>query len=109
VRQAQWNPHEAALYGSSYYDLPPLLRWFTANIGVHHVHHLNSRIPFYRMSEVLRHFPQLRQIGRMTVAQSFQSVPLALWDARSDRLISFKQARSLAAFRMLDKDENTSD
>jgi fatty acid desaturase len=42
-----WNLHEAALHGSSHYELPSILRWFTANIGVHHVHHLCSRIPFY--------------------------------------------------------------
>lgn len=93
VRQGQWNPHEAALHGSSHYDLPPVLRWFTANIGVHHVHHLNSRIPFYRLDEVLRDFPQLRDIGRMTLAQSLRAAPLALWDARANRLVSFKQAR----------------
>ena len=40
-----WDLHEAALHGSSHYDLPAILRWFTANIGVHHVHHLSSRIP----------------------------------------------------------------
>ncbi len=49
-----WNAHEAALYGSSHYALPAVLRWFTANIGVHHVHHLSSRIPSYRLPEVLR-------------------------------------------------------
>jgi acyl-lipid omega-6 desaturase (Delta-12 desaturase) len=47
-RNGAWNLHEAALHGSSHYDLPALLRWFTANIGVHHVHHLCSRIPYYR-------------------------------------------------------------
>src|SRR6185295_17227841 len=44
-----WRPAEAALLGSSHYDLPGVLRWFTANIGLHHVHHLNSRIPCYRL------------------------------------------------------------
>ena len=49
-----WTMHEAALHGSSHYDLPGVLRWFTANIGVHHVHHLCSRIPYYRLPQVLR-------------------------------------------------------
>ena len=48
-RDEGWNFHEAALHGSSHYDLPRVLRWFTANIGVHHVHHLCSRIPYYRL------------------------------------------------------------
>ena len=95
ARQSQWHPHTAALHGSSYYDLPPLARWFTANIGVHHVHHLNSRIPFYRLSEVLRDFPELKTIGRMTVAESLATAPLALWDAHAGRLVSFREASRL--------------
>ena len=54
-----WNLHEAALHGSSYYVLPGILRWFTANIGIHHVHHLCSRIPYYRLPRVLRDHPEL--------------------------------------------------
>jgi omega-6 fatty acid desaturase (delta-12 desaturase) len=46
---SRWDLHEGALHGSSYYDLPGVLRWFTANIGVHHIHHLCSRIPYYRL------------------------------------------------------------
>lgn len=85
-----WNVHEAALRGSSHYDLPAVLRWFTANIGVHHVHHLCSQIPYYRLSQVLRDFPELRDIGRLTLWQSLRCVRLVLWDAESRRLISFK-------------------
>jgi omega-6 fatty acid desaturase (delta-12 desaturase) len=92
VRQPEWNPHDAALYGSSYYDLPAVLRWFTANIGVHHVHHLNSRIPFYRMDALLRDFPRLRQIGRITLGGSFATTRLTLWDRESNRLVSFQEA-----------------
>jgi omega-6 fatty acid desaturase (delta-12 desaturase) len=99
ARQPEWNPHDAALYGSSYYDLPIVLRWFTANIGVHHVHHLNSRIPFYRMSEVLRDFPRLRDIGRMTLAESLATVPLTLWDTQTGRLVSFREAARLLRSR----------
>lgn len=99
ARQPEWNLHDSALYGSSYYDLPPLLQWFTANIGVHHVHHLNSRIPFYRMDEVLRDFPQLRKIGRMTLGESLATVGLALWDARTNRLVSFRDAERLLKAR----------
>ena len=62
-----WDLHEAALHGSSHYDLPALLRWFTANIGIHHVHHLCSRIPYYRLPRVLRDHPELGDIGRLTL------------------------------------------
>jgi omega-6 fatty acid desaturase (delta-12 desaturase) len=51
--------HEAAVHGSSHYDLPAVLRWFTANIGMHHVHHLCSRVPFYRLPQALRAHPEL--------------------------------------------------
>ncbi len=85
-----WSAHEAALHGSSHYDLPGILRWFTANIGVHQVHHLASRIPYYRLTEVLRDHPELRGVGRLTFMQSFGCVRLVLWDETRRRLISFK-------------------
>ena len=88
-----WNLHDAALHGSSHYDLPAVLRWFTANIGMHHVHHLCSRIPYYRLPHVLRDHPQLRDVGRLTLVESFRCVRLALWDERSRRLISFADLR----------------
>jgi acyl-lipid omega-6 desaturase (Delta-12 desaturase) len=87
-----WSFHEAALHGSSYYHLPGVLRWFTANIGVHHIHHLCSRIPCYRLPEVLRHHPQLTAVGRITLLQSLRCVRLTLWDERRQRLISFAEA-----------------
>jgi omega-6 fatty acid desaturase (delta-12 desaturase) len=88
-----WNWHEAALHGSSHYDLPLVLRWFTANIGVHHVHHLCSGIPYYRLPNVLRDFPELRGIGQMTLLQSFRCVRLVLWDEKQRRLVSFRDVR----------------
>ena len=89
---SSWSVHEAALHGSSHYDLPPVLRWFTANVGIHHVHHLVSRIPYYRLGEVLRAFPDMRGIGRLTLRQSISCVPLVLWDGKMRRLVSFKEA-----------------
>jgi len=88
-----WNVHDAALHGSSHYELPGVLRWFTANIGIHHVHHLSSRIPYYRLSRVLRDHPDLREIGRLTLGQSLRCIRLALWDESRQRLISFRQLR----------------
>jgi omega-6 fatty acid desaturase (delta-12 desaturase) len=94
----EWQRHDAALHGSSHYDLPGVLRWFTANIGVHHVHHLCSRIPYYRLSQVLRDHPRLRQVGRLTLRQSIACVPLALWDENRRRLISFGELRRRIAW-----------
>jgi omega-6 fatty acid desaturase (delta-12 desaturase) len=86
-----WNVHTAALHGSSHYDLPAVLRWFSANIGVHHVHHLCSRIPYYRLPDVLRVHPVLVATGRLTLIESLRCVRLVLWDERKRRLISFRE------------------
>ena len=87
-----WNLHEAALQGSSHYDLPPILRWFTANIGIHHVHHLCSRVPFYRLPRVLRENPELASTGRLTLGESIRCIRLVLWDENWQRLVSFREA-----------------
>lgn len=91
-----WRFKDAALFGSSHYELPGILRWLTANIGVHHVHHLSSRIPSYRLPEVLRDHPELRDIGRLTLRQSLACVRLVLWDEQTQRLVSFREARERA-------------
>ncbi|MEQ6884580.1 fatty acid desaturase [Salicola sp. Rm-C-2C1-2] len=90
----QWNAQDAALHGSSYYVLPGILRWFSANIGMHHVHHLASRIPCYRLPEVLRDYPELQNFSRLTLRESLGSVHLALWDEGKRRLVSFREAKA---------------
>ena len=94
---ARWDLHEVALHGSSYYALPGVLRWFTANIGIHHVHHLCSRIPYYRLPRVLRENPELGRIGRLTLWDSIKCVRLVLWDESGRSLISFRELRRLRA------------
>jgi len=94
-RGGDWDLRQAALHGSSHYDLPPVARWFTANIGLHHVHHLSSRIPSYRLGEVLRDVPQLGDVGRITFLQSFRCIGLSLWDEASERLVTFGEYRRL--------------
>ena len=91
---SEWNLHQAALHGSSHYDLPAFLRWFTANIGVHHVHHLCSRIPYYRLPRVMREHPELRDVSRLTLLESFRCVRLVLWDERQRRLVPFHDVRA---------------
>ena len=86
---SEWNLHQSALHGSSHYDLPAFLRWFTANIGVHHVHHLSSRIPYYRLPRVLREHPELRAINRLSLLESLRCVRLVLWDETRRCLVPF--------------------
>lgn len=92
--EADWDLHDAALHGSSQYVLPPVLQWLTANLGIHHVHHLYSRIPFYRLPEVLRDHSELADCNRMTIRQSLSCVRLHLWDEDRKRLVSFAQAKA---------------
>lgn len=89
-----WEVANAALYGSSHYDLPHPLKWLTANIGIHHVHHLYARIPFYRLGKVLREHPRLADIQRMTLLESFKCAKLQLWDENKRRLVSYAEART---------------
>jgi omega-6 fatty acid desaturase (delta-12 desaturase) len=95
-RDENWNFHKAALHGSSHYDLPHVLRWFSANIGVHHVHHLCSRIPYYRLPQVLRDHPQLAAVGRLTLLESLKCLRMALWNEEQRRGISFHEMRAIA-------------
>ncbi|WP_299353437.1 fatty acid desaturase [uncultured Shimia sp.] len=91
----EWDLHHSAMHGSSHYVLPSVLQWLSANIGIHHVHHLYSRIPFYRLPEVLRDHQDLAQSNRMTIRESLVSAKLHLWDEKSKRLLSFAQAKNL--------------
>ncbi len=95
--QEDWQVHEAALHGSSHYVLPQPLKWLTANIGIHHVHHLYSRIPFYRLTEVLDDHPELGEISRLTLRESLTCVKLQLWDESRRRLVSYAEARQAMA------------
>ena len=93
--EPDWDLHDAALHGSSHYVLPSPLQWISANIGIHHVHHLYSRIPFYRLPEVLRDHAVLAEGNRMTIRESFANARLHLWDEDSKTLLSFSQAKAL--------------
>jgi len=93
--EEDWQLHDAALHGSSHYVLPRVLQWISANIGIHHVHHLHSRIPFYRLPEVLRDHAELADGNRMTIRESLANARLQLWDEKSKRLLSFAQAQAL--------------
>ncbi len=91
-RKPKWKFHEAAFNGSSYLVLPAPLRWFTGNIGIHHVHHLASRIPFYRLPSVLKAHPELSDFNRLTAFNALRTMVLTLWDEERGKLVSFREA-----------------
>ncbi len=94
---SEWSHQTAALLGSSYYELPKVLQWFTANIGIHNVHHLYSRIPYYRLPEVLRDHPELAGVRRIKFLDGFKECVLKLWDEEKKRLVPYSELRASGA------------
>jgi acyl-lipid omega-6 desaturase (Delta-12 desaturase) len=88
-----WDFHAAALRGSSFYDLPVVLHWLTGNIGFHHIHHLASRIPNYRLRECHEAIPALQAAPRLTLLESLRCARLGLWDAERRKLVPFGGSR----------------
>lgn len=86
-----WDFQVAALLGSSYYKLPRVLNWFTGNIGLHHIHHLNSMIPNYRLMACLNASPELQAINQLSLRDSIRCARLKLWDEAERRLIGFDE------------------
>ncbi len=84
-----WCYDYAALHSTSYLTMNKAMRWFTASIGLHHVHHLNSRIPFYRLEEAMHQIPELQHVT--TTSFSFREMQkclrLKVWDCEKKTLI----------------------
>jgi acyl-lipid omega-6 desaturase (Delta-12 desaturase) len=88
----EWDVKIAALKGSSHLLLPRFLNWFTCDIGLHHIHHLNSRIPNYRLRDCLREHPEMAAVApTLTLRQCFATANLALWDETTRKLVTFKE------------------
>jgi len=95
AREAEWNTLAASLEGSTYLRLPRLLQWFTGNIGLHHIHHLNSRIPNYRLQQAHDAIGDSCNIPVMTLFRAFNAMFYVLWDERRGRLVTFQEAAPL--------------
>jgi omega-6 fatty acid desaturase (delta-12 desaturase) len=89
TRKGDWDSNEAAIAGSSYYALPRVIHWFTGNIGYHHIHHLASRIPNYRLREAFESNPLLQAAQKLTLWSSFKCARLKLWDEELHRMVGF--------------------
>lgn len=92
-RHRDWTFHDAAVEGSSFYDLPQPLRWVTADIGIHHLHHLSSQIPNYRLRECLAHLPEFPGVTRLTLQDSLKCLRLALYDETAGHMVRFAALR----------------
>lgn len=92
VRQAEWNFTAASIEGSSYLKLPRVLQWFTGNIGFHHIHHLDPRVPNYRLQECHEAVAAVRPKKPLTLSACFRSAGLMLWDEDKRKLVRFADA-----------------
>jgi acyl-lipid omega-6 desaturase (Delta-12 desaturase) len=91
---SDWDFFRAGAHGSSFYDLPRVLHWFTGNIGYHHIHHLTSLIPNYRLQECFRNTPEMQRVTRLTLGQSLRCAGLKLWDEERQELVGFRALRA---------------
>lgn len=90
VRSENWNYREIALEGSSFVKFPKLLQWFSGNIGFHHIHHINARIPNYKLEKCYRENPIFNQVKPVTFWESMKTLRLRLWDEELQKLVGFK-------------------
>lgn len=95
--EADWTHAASAVEASSFLELSPVMHWFTGNIGYHHIHHLNPRIPFYRLPEAMAAIPALQdaRVARLSVGEVWKTLTrLDLWDHESRRFVTFREARA---------------
>lgn len=100
-----WNQHRnwdyatAAIHGSSYFRMNPVLQWFTGNIGLHHVHHLGPRIPNYNLQRCHNENPMFHAVTVLTVPDAIRTMRLKLWDEDERRLIPIRELEARARMK----------
>jgi omega-6 fatty acid desaturase (delta-12 desaturase) len=99
-RSEDWSYADAALRGSSYLRLPRVLQFFTGNIGFHHVHHLNPKIPSYHLPRAHDETPVLQRVPRVSLWDGLRAVRFKLWDECAARLVSWSDVRRLRVQRV---------
>ncbi len=95
ARGDEWDYTAAALQGSSYYELPRILQWFSGNIGFHHVHHLSPRIPNYNLERCHRSEPLFQEVKPVRLLASFKCLSYRLWDEQNRRLVGFRHLKTI--------------
>jgi omega-6 fatty acid desaturase (delta-12 desaturase) len=94
-RNEDWDYYTSALMGSSYYKLPRVLQFFSGNIGFHHIHHLNSKIPNYNLEGCQKNLPFLQSAKTIGLWDGFKTARLALWDEDQKKMITFKEIKDV--------------
>lgn len=97
----EWDFLDSALKGSSFYQLPKVLQFFSGNIGFHHIHHLSPRIPNYRLEKVQKEVPLFREVKPVTLLQSLRFLALRLWDEEERKLIGFRALKQMQSERKM--------
>jgi omega-6 fatty acid desaturase (delta-12 desaturase) len=90
-----WNYFASGLEGASHLVMPKLLQWCTANIGLHHIHHVSARIPNYHLQRCFDENPILHKVTRLTLPASVKTLWLTLWDEDEKRLVGFRELRRI--------------
>ena len=94
-RTEEWSYNDAAVRGSSHLALPKVLQFFSGNIGFHHVHHLNPKIPNYNLQRAHEEQPMFRPVPSLSFTDALRAVQLKVWDEESQRMVTWKQARAV--------------
>lgn len=97
IRNEAWTPVRAAVEGSTYLHLPRVLQWFTGNIGFHHIHHLNPRVPNYRLRECHEAIAAFDEVPRLSLRQALAASRLTLWDEDAGHMVTFREAAAAGA------------
>jgi len=99
-RSGEWSYADAALRGSSYLKLPKVLQFFSGNIGLHHVHHLNARIPNYNLQAAHDENPMFHSVPTLSIWDGVRATRLKLWDEDQRALVTFAQARAATRLKI---------
>ncbi|WP_164513288.1 fatty acid desaturase family protein [Thiosocius teredinicola] len=88
-----WTYTYAALHSTSFIDMPKIMHWFTGNIGYHHIHHINHRVPFYRLPEAMQGIPALQvpHVTTLNPKEVWRCLKLMLWDSQANRMITTEE------------------
>lgn len=92
-RDKDWNYLKAAMQGSSFFKLPSILRWFSGNIGFHHIHHLGPTIPNYNLPKVYKENEYFREVKPITLFQSVKTLSIRFWDEANQRAVRVREIR----------------